>query len=204
MSPMPLFLVIIQSWANWLVRASATLRLSGTVDQKVLKQAAEVGHDVKSVNPLYPYCTCHTKKRRCIYTTVLIDLLWFNVVHYSSSFQYFFSIYYGPYSSWKYFLWACLLNFFGLWPCIPHPRHCVPQYSCISIIAWKVKWSSHYASLPAVFNPLYSNTNNNCRTSAIKVATTKITDDFVMNGSHHVLTTKLALFTVNKDEGRHW
>jgi len=34
-------------------------------------------------------------------TTVLIDLLWFNVMYYSSLFQYFFSIYYGPYSSWK-------------------------------------------------------------------------------------------------------
>jgi len=30
--------------------------------------------------------------------TVLIDLLWLNVVNYSSLFQYFFSIYYGPYS----------------------------------------------------------------------------------------------------------
>jgi len=29
-------------------------------------------------------------------TKVLIDLLWFNVVHYSSLFQLFFSIYYGP------------------------------------------------------------------------------------------------------------
>jgi len=35
-------------------------------------------------------------------TTVLIDLLWFNVVHYSSLFQYVFLIYYGPYSSWKF------------------------------------------------------------------------------------------------------
>jgi len=35
----------------------------------------------------------------------LIDLLWFNVVHYSSLFQYFFSIYYyGPYSSWKFLI----------------------------------------------------------------------------------------------------
>jgi len=34
-------------------------------------------------------------------TTVLIYLLWFNVVHYSSLFQYFVLIYYGPYSSWK-------------------------------------------------------------------------------------------------------
>jgi len=33
--------------------------------------------------------------------TVLIDLLWFNVVHYSSLFRYFVSIYYGPYLSLK-------------------------------------------------------------------------------------------------------
>jgi len=70
-------------------------------------------------------------------TTVLIDLLWFNVVHYSSLFQYFFqstmvptlvenfnvvhysslfqyffSIYYGPYSSWK-FLMYLFASFFG-------------------------------------------------------------------------------------------
>jgi len=44
--------------------------------------------------------------------TVLIDLLWFNDVHYSSLFQYFFSIYYGPYSSWK-FLVHLFVNFFG-------------------------------------------------------------------------------------------
>jgi len=36
--------------------------------------------------------------------TVLIDLLWFNVVHYSSLFQYFFSIYYSPYSGWKFLI----------------------------------------------------------------------------------------------------
>jgi len=33
-------------------------------------------------------------------TTVLIDLLWFNVVQYSSLFQYFFPIYYGLYSTY--------------------------------------------------------------------------------------------------------
>jgi len=37
-------------------------------------------------------------------TTVLIDLLWFNVVHYSILFQYFFLIYYGPYSCSKFLL----------------------------------------------------------------------------------------------------
>jgi len=43
-------------------------------------------------------------------TAVLIDLLWFNVVHYSSLFQYCFSIYYGPYSSWN--LVYLFVNFF--------------------------------------------------------------------------------------------
>jgi len=48
---------------------------------------------------LYPYCALlfwygkHSKD-----TTVLIDLLWFNIVYYSSLFQYFFQSYYGPYS----------------------------------------------------------------------------------------------------------
>jgi len=44
-------------------------------------------------------------------TTVLIDLLWFNVVH---LFQYFFLIYYGPYSSWNIlmFLVYLFVNFF--------------------------------------------------------------------------------------------
>jgi len=55
--------------------------------------------------------TVHTKKEmHGRDTTVLIDLLWFNVIHYSSLFQYFFSIYYGPYSSWK--LVYLFVNFF--------------------------------------------------------------------------------------------
>jgi len=33
-----------------------------------------------------------------------IDLLWFNVVHYSSLFQYFISIYYSPYSGLKFLI----------------------------------------------------------------------------------------------------
>jgi len=33
---------------------------------------------------------------------ILIDLLWFNVVHYSSLFQSFFWIYYGPYFIWRF------------------------------------------------------------------------------------------------------
>jgi len=35
-------------------------------------------------------------------TTVLIDLLWLNVVNYSST---FFLIYYSPYSSWKFLVY---------------------------------------------------------------------------------------------------
>jgi len=66
--------------------------------------------------------------------TVLIDLPWFNVVHYSTLFQYFFSIYYGPYSSWKFlvylfvkktitmvmivFCWEALLAGFCSLPCV--------------------------------------------------------------------------------------
>jgi len=34
--------------------------------------------------------------------TILIVSLWFNIVHCSSLFQYFLSIYYSPYSSWKF------------------------------------------------------------------------------------------------------
>jgi len=37
--------------------------------------------------------------------TILIALLWFSIVHYSSLFQYFFlSIHYCPYSSWKFLI----------------------------------------------------------------------------------------------------
>jgi len=50
---------------------------------------------------------------------------------------------------------------------------------------------------------LYSNTNQQLlkRTSAIKVATMIITDNF---GSYHMPNTKSTLFAVTKDEGGHW
>jgi len=77
-------------------------------------------------------------------TTVLIDLLWFNVVHYSSWFQYLFSIYYivptpvensylfsvlvycdliscttplryCPYSSWKFLIFSVLVVYRLSW-----------------------------------------------------------------------------------------
>jgi len=57
------------------------------------------------------YCACHTKKEMHIRDpTVLIDLLWFNVVYYSSLFQYFISIYCGPYSSWKFLSVTIFVN----------------------------------------------------------------------------------------------
>jgi len=42
------------------------------------------------------------------------SFLWFSFVHYSSLFQYFFLIYYDPYSSWKFliFLEYLFVNFF--------------------------------------------------------------------------------------------
>jgi len=40
---------------------------------------------------------------------VLMDLLWFNVMHYSSLFQYFFPIYYGTYSGWKFLIFLVYL-----------------------------------------------------------------------------------------------
>jgi len=60
---------------------------------------------INQLKLLCPYCPFHTKKLNASRdVTVLIDLLWFNVVHYSSLFQYFFSIYYGPYSSRKFLI----------------------------------------------------------------------------------------------------
>ena len=43
--------------------------------------------------------------------TILIVLLWFSVLHYSSLFQYIFlSIYYRPYSSWKLLIFNTLVK----------------------------------------------------------------------------------------------
>ena len=93
--------------------------------------------------------------------TLLIVLLWFNIVHYFNLFQYFLSMCYSPYSSWKFqiFLWTCLLTFFCkqlLWlvnPCIPHLKwRRVPQLYQLS----SEKWSIHYTSLSVMFNPLHS------------------------------------------------
>ena len=39
-------------------------------------------------------------KWACVYVRACVS---FNIVHYSSLFQYFLSIYYGPYSCWKLF-----------------------------------------------------------------------------------------------------
>jgi len=49
--------------------------------------------------------------RNTVYATILIDLLWFNVVHYSSLFQYFFqSSYYVPYFNLKFLIFVYLFH----------------------------------------------------------------------------------------------
>jgi len=56
------------------------------------------------------------------------------------------------------------------------------------------------ALLPAMFNPLYSSTNQQLfkRTSATKVTTMKITRQFRYKWTH-VPTTRLTLFVASKD-----
>jgi len=52
----------------------------------------KLNHSKSIKTVLNLYRACHTKKETCSRdATVLIDLLWFNVVHYSSLFQYFLS-----------------------------------------------------------------------------------------------------------------
>jgi len=83
----------------------------------------------------------------------------------------------------------------------PHLRHCVPPYinyplkSKVSIMLCCQLCSTCYTAVWI----------NDClkRTSAIKVATMKATDDFFFsftNRNYHVPTSKLILFTVSKDE----
>jgi len=92
-----------------------------------------------------------------MHATVLIDLLWFNVVHHSSLFQYFFSTYYVP--SW-FLVCNCLLTFLETvimhdwWTHAYCIKTMVPLAPVISIIVWEED-----ASLLAMFNPLHSSTN---------------------------------------------
>jgi len=81
-------------------------------------------------------------------TTAFVDLLWFNVVHCSSLFQYFFSIYYDPYSNWKFlYLFRGTALLLPLNQCIPHQNN---NIVCPKYIIWKEN-----APLPAMFNLLY-------------------------------------------------
>jgi len=114
-------------------------------------------------------------------------LLWINITHYSSLFQYFFfNWYYVPTLRGYKFLVYQFANFIWNWihlcniatallslvnPRILHRNNgtACPTYV---VIVWKED-----VSLPAMFNPVWIN-NFLKRTSAIKVATMKIMDDF--------------------------
>jgi len=83
------------------------------------------------------------------------------------------------------------------------PMHTASKVLCIPVCQLlSEKRSSYYASLPAVFNLLYSSTNqqlfekNLCNQSNYYENYRRFS---VMNGSHYVSTTKLTLFTVSKD-----
>ena len=72
----------------------------------------------KTIKVLYPYCAQDTiMEMHSRHITLLIVLLWYNIVHYSSLFQYFLSMCYGPYSSWKFqfFLFTCCKNEVGIY-----------------------------------------------------------------------------------------
>ena len=96
---------------------------------------------------LYPYCAFplwyleHSRDR-----ILLIVLLWFNIMDYSNLFQYFLSMCYGPYSSWKFqiFSCTCLTFFVNNFIMTGEPTHTtsemVPRAPAISIIVWKVKY----------------------------------------------------------------
>jgi len=88
---------------------------------------------------LYPYCALpfwHGKHSRD--TTVLIDLLCqFNVVHYSSLFQYFFSIYYGPYSGFLIFFSVLVCSLF--WEQCYHDYDLFDYYSvCFVYLSYQL------------------------------------------------------------------
>ena len=125
--------------------------------------------------------------------TLLIVLLRFNIVHYSSLFQYFLLMCNDPYSSRKFqnFLRTCLLTLIIM---TGEPTHTAskegnstmyPSYinyhlkSEVSIMLRCQLCSTRYTPVQI----------NNCSksTSAIKVATMKNMDDFRYEGSHHML-----------------
>ena len=117
--------------------------------------------------------------------TLLIVLLWFNTVHYSSLFQYFLSMCYGVENSNFFVLTFCKIELLLVNPRIPHQMAPRPSYQLSS-----EKWSIHYASLSAMFNPLHSIMNqelfknNLCNQSSLNEKVQMIS---ITKGSHHVL-----------------
>jgi len=124
-------------------------------------------------------------------------------VHYSST------IYCShPYCSWKFqFFVYYLCKWFVEWLLTGEPMHSSLIVSsgaaCPSYIR---KWSIHYTSLSAMFDPLHSSTNQeNCLKSTstcnqIKVATMNNTDNFYCARKPCCTATKSTFFSVKKDE----
>ena len=80
-------------------------------------------------------------------------------MHYSNLFQYFLSMCYGPYSSWKFqfFLCNCLLtlivnNYYDWWT---HAYRIWKGAAQLYLLSSE-KWSIRYASLSAMLNLLHS------------------------------------------------
>jgi len=148
---------------NWYKYTESSTRVGTIVDRKKSTETNWSSARIKTVVSLP--CMHAIPKTKCtveIRTTVLIDLLWFNVVHYSSLFQYF-SI--GPHSSLYLFvenIIMIMIETHGIAllllvnPRIPH-RNIDTVHPTYVFIVWKED-----ASLPAMFNPLCSSKINNC------------------------------------------
>ena len=68
----------------------------------------------KTISVISLLCSRYHNGKHSRDITLLIVLRWFNIMNYSNLFQYFLSMCYGPYSSWKFqiFSCTCLLTFF--------------------------------------------------------------------------------------------
>jgi len=106
-------------------------------------------------------------------TTVLIDLLWFDVVHYSSFFQYcFWSTMVPTCSSWKFLIFSLATFLLAFLETIIYASNnemepCAPV---ISITTWKVKYPRRFVA--SYVHPVIQQ-RNYClkRSFAIKVTT---------------------------------
>ena len=129
-------------------------------------------------------------------------------MHYSSLFQYFLLMCYGPYSSWKIqiFLCTCLLltyfvnNYYDWWT---HAYRIWNGAACPSYINYRLKSEVSITLHCRLCSTRYTAVRiKNCSksTSAIKIATMKNTDNLHYEGKPSRTTAKSTLFAVNKYE----